>query len=93
MAKGITAKPTNGLGNDIRSFVDDISVNTHSKRIYDPVTKKLCIVKVSRDMAIKLARGIAELRGKVSPKTTIVGTCLKQTLLLREEFKNARDQH
>ena len=30
MAKGITAKPDLGLGNGIRSFVDDISVTRHS---------------------------------------------------------------
>ena len=33
MAKGITGKQAEGLGNDIRSFVDVISVTTHSKRV------------------------------------------------------------
>ena len=33
MAKGIVAKPALGLGSDIRSFIDDISATTHSKRV------------------------------------------------------------
>ena len=58
MAKGITAKLAEGLGNDIRSFVDDISITTHSTRVYDPATRKVCIVQVSRDIAVQLAQGI-----------------------------------
>ena len=73
MAKGITAKPQHGLGCDIRSFVDDISVTTHSSEVKDPITKKYCIVQVARDLAAQLAAGISSLKGKISPKTTIIG--------------------
>ena len=82
MAKGITAKPALGLGSDIRTFVDDISATTHSKRVRDPVTKQYCIVQVARDLAEQLANGIRSLKGKISPKTTIIGsrTALKEIL-------------
>ena len=83
MAKGITAKPDQGLGNDIRSFIDDISASTHSRRIKDPRTKRLCIVQVARDLAKQLADGIKSLKGKISPKTTVMGT----SALLRIEFQ------
>ena len=47
----------------------------------------MCIVQVSRDMAVQLARGIDKLRGKISPKTKIVGTSVAQKLLLHKELK------
>ena len=87
MAKGITAKPRLGLGNDMRSFVDDISVTTHSQRAHIPRTQTLCIVRVSRDMAAQLAQGILGLRGKVSHKTTTVGSVFRQKLLLPKELR------
>ena len=77
MAKGITAKPTLGLGSDLGSFVDDISTTTHSNRVRDPRTKQYCIVQVARDLAKQLIDGIKSLKGKVSPKTIIVGSVLK----------------
>ena len=74
MAKGISAKPQHGLGCDIRSFVDDISVTTHSSKVKDPITKAYCIVQVARDLATQLAAGISTLKGKISPKTIIIIT-------------------
>ena len=71
----------------IRSFVDDISVTTRSKRVFDPITRQPCIVMVHRDMAKQPALGIAELEGKVSPKTMIVGTSLQLKSLLRKELR------
>ena len=87
MAKGITAKPDSGLGSDIRSFIDDISATTHSKRVRGPRTKKHCIVQVARDLAKQLAEGIRSLKGKVSPKTIIIGTSQGLRVELHKELK------
>ena len=65
----------------------DISVTTHSKRVFDLITRQPCIVMVHRDMAKQLAQGIAELKGKLSPKTAIVGTSLQPKRLLQKVLK------
>ena len=86
MAKGITAKPALGFGSDIRSFVDDISATTHSQRVKDPRTKQYCIDQVARDLAKQLVDGI-KLLGKVSLKTTIIGTSLQLRVAPQKELK------
>ena len=88
MAYGITSKPVEGLGNTMRSFVDDISATTQSNRVYYPITRKPCIVIVHAKMAGELARGIARLKGKISPKTAMVGTSLGRKRLLLKDLKN-----
>ena len=54
----LTSKPVDGLGKDIKNFVDDISATSHSKRHYDSRTRKRCIVKVHASMAETFARGM-----------------------------------
>ena len=87
MAYGITSKPQEGLGNAVRTFVDDISATTHCKRHYDPVTKRLCIITIHARMAAELAQGIAALKGKVSPETAIIGTSIPLRRLLHKDYK------
>ena len=69
MAYSITSQPDMGAGDDIRTFVDDISATTHGKReVRDPQTKKICMITVHAGMAVQLAEGIRDLKGKNPPK-------------------------
>ena len=67
--------------------MDDISATTHSNRVRDPITKKYCIVQVARDLAAQLAAGIKSLKGKISPKTIIIGNSWPLNKILGQELK------